>query len=92
MTALFESLFLVIIHDIFSVLIPTCLHFSQVRKPVLDSSDLHGLLLNAGLGALGSDVLGVQDLTGDSRGSWGFRLWLQLMRCAYLLTLSKYFE
>src|SRR5882724_11792704 len=32
-------------------------------------------------GALGSDVLGVQDSTGDSRGPSGFRLWLQLMCC-----------
>ena len=45
-----------------------------------------------GTGALGLDVLRVQDSTGDSQGSLGFRLWLQLMRCAYLLTRSKYFE
>ena len=25
-------------------------------------------------------------------GATGFRLWLQLMHCAYLLTLSEYFE
>jgi len=37
MTALFESLFLKIIHDVFSVLILAYLHFSQVRKPILDS-------------------------------------------------------
>jgi len=30
-------------------------------------------------------ALGVQ-------GSSGFRLWLQIMHCSYLLTLSKYFR
>jgi len=42
--------------------------------------------------ALGSDVLGVKDSTGDSQGSSGFGLWLQIMHCAYLLTLSEYFK
>jgi len=53
------------------------------------------IVLNAGLGALealGSDVLGVQDSTGYFQGSLGFGLWLQLMCCTYLLTLSEYFE
>ena len=52
-------------------------------------------MLNAGLGALealGSDVLGVQDSPGDSRDSSVFGLWLQLVRCTYLLTLSEYFK
>ena len=54
---------------------------------------MHALkLLNAGLGALEVGTLGVWDSTGDSRGLLGFRLWLQLVHCAYLLTLSKYFE
>src|SRR5882724_9954178 len=37
MTAPFESLLLMVIHDIYSVLTSTYLHFSQVRKPILDS-------------------------------------------------------
>jgi len=37
MTALFVSLLLTTIHDVFSTLILTYLHFSQVRKPVLDT-------------------------------------------------------
>src|SRR5882724_8165206 len=37
MTALFESLSLTIICDLFSLLIPTYLHFIQVGKPILDS-------------------------------------------------------
>src|SRR5882724_5853995 len=37
MTALFESLFLTITLDVFSLSIPTFLHFSRVGKPVLDS-------------------------------------------------------
>jgi len=37
MTALFESLLLMLICDVFSLLIPTFLHFSQVGKPILDS-------------------------------------------------------
>jgi len=37
MTALFESLLLTIIHDLFSALIPTYLLFIQVGKPVLDT-------------------------------------------------------
>ena len=51
-------------------------------------------VLNAGgaLEALGLDALGVRDLTGYFWGSLGFGLWLQLVRCAHLLTLSKYFE
>jgi len=36
MTALFESLPPMVICDVYSVLILTYLHFSQVRKPVLD--------------------------------------------------------
>ena len=36
MTALSESLLLTLIHDVFSLLILTYLHFSWVRKPVLD--------------------------------------------------------
>ena len=36
--------------------------------------------------------LGVQDLIRIPQDSMGFRLWLQLMCCAYLLTLSKYFK
>src|SRR5882724_2364041 len=35
-------------------------------------------------------VFGVQ--SGLPRGSLGFGLWLQLMCCTYLLTLSKYFR
>jgi len=41
MTALFESLSLTIICNIFSLLISTYLLFSQIRKPILDSSFLH---------------------------------------------------
>jgi len=41
MTALFKSLSLTIIHDVFSLSIPTYLHFSQVRKPILDSVLCH---------------------------------------------------
>ena len=37
MTALSESLFLMIIHDVFSAWILTYLLFSQVRKPILES-------------------------------------------------------
>jgi len=37
MTALSESLPPTVIHDIYSVLILTYLHFSQVRKPILDT-------------------------------------------------------
>jgi len=54
-----------------------------------------GTMLNAGWGALealGLDALGVQDSTGYFWGSLGFRLWLQLVCCTYLLTLSEYFE
>ena len=36
MTALFESLLLMIICDVFSVLIPTYLLFSQVGKHIID--------------------------------------------------------
>src|SRR5882724_11319481 len=36
MTALFESFSLTIILDVFSLSIPTLLHFSRVGKPVLD--------------------------------------------------------
>ena len=42
--------------------------------------------------ALVVDALRVQDLTGVPQDLWGLRLWLQLMHCIYLLTLSKYFE
>src|SRR5882724_2529250 len=38
MTALSESLPSMVICDVYSVLIPTYLHFSQVRKPVLDTT------------------------------------------------------
>src|SRR5882724_10730555 len=37
MTALSESLLPTLIHDVFSLSILTYLHFSWVRKPVLDS-------------------------------------------------------
>src|SRR5882724_9611214 len=37
MTALFESFSLTITLDVFSLSIPTFLHFSQVGKPVLES-------------------------------------------------------
>ena len=37
MTALYESLLLTIIHDVYSVLILTYLNFGWVRKPILDS-------------------------------------------------------
>src|SRR5882724_6988453 len=37
MTALFESFSLTIILNVFSLSIPTLLHFSQVGKPVLDT-------------------------------------------------------
>ena len=40
MTALFESLLPKVICDIYSVLIPTYLHFSWVRKHVLDTDEL----------------------------------------------------
>ena len=36
MTTLFESLSLMLIHDVFSRLIPTYLLFSWIRKPILD--------------------------------------------------------
>ena len=36
MTALFESLLPMLICDIFSLSIPTFLHFSQVGKPIID--------------------------------------------------------
>src|SRR5882724_13234784 len=38
-TALSESLLLMLICDIFSLLIPTYLHFFQVRKPILDTRE-----------------------------------------------------
>jgi len=44
------------------------------------------------LGALGSDALRVRDSNRGFWGSSGFGLWLQLMCCAYLLSLSEYFE
>ena len=37
------------------------------------------------------NVLMLAVITGYSRGPLGFGLWLQLMCCTYLLTLSKYF-
>ena len=37
MTALFESLSLTIIRDVFSLSNPTYWHFNQVGKPVLDN-------------------------------------------------------
>jgi len=37
MTALFESLSLMIIHDVLSLLILTYLLFSQIGKPILDT-------------------------------------------------------
>src|SRR5882724_7283806 len=45
MTALFESFSLTIILDVFSLSIPTLLHFSWVGKPVLDREllyEIHG--------------------------------------------------
>src|SRR5882724_6291041 len=39
-----------------------------------------------------SPVIVLALVTGYSWGSSGFRLWLQLTSCAYLLTLSKYFK
>ena len=58
---------------------------------VMDMTQIHkgnhkDIMLALGLGALG-----VRGLTGDFQGSSGFRLWLQLMHCTYLLTLSEYF-
>jgi len=40
MTALSESLLLTLIHDVFSLSIPTYFHFSWVRKPILDNGPL----------------------------------------------------
>ena len=40
MTVPFESLLLMLIHDVFSLSIPTYLHFSWVGKPILDKSHL----------------------------------------------------
>ena len=44
MTALFESLLLMVIHDVYSVLTPTKLHFIQVGKPILDMGKQSSLL------------------------------------------------
>jgi len=46
MTALFESLLLTVIHDVYSMSTLTYLHFSQVRKLSLDKHPLHRVWLN----------------------------------------------
>ena len=46
MTALFESFSLTITLNVFSLLIPTLLHFSRVGKPILDNNLHHSQACN----------------------------------------------
>ena len=56
MRALFKSLLLTIIHEVFSILILTYFHFSQIGKPVPDSiielkryNEIGALLIETGI-------------------------------------------
>ena len=63
-----------------------CQHDSVFRFQVLGVAEFWGML------ALGVGALRVLDLTRVPWVSLVFRLWLQLVCCAYLLTLSEYLE